>query len=95
MLKLTSERMVRVPSGLLTCLLKRCADKTLLWDCSFDMRKFFILVFMLFGSVVQGAEEPTILIFGDSLSAGYGIEVDRPGPLCCKRDSKAKGTNIR
>jgi acyl-CoA thioesterase-1 len=41
------------------------------------MRKFFILVFMLFGSVAQGAEEPTILIFGDSLSAGYGIEVDQ------------------
>jgi len=32
---------------------------------------------MLFGSVAQGAEEPTILIFGDSLSAGYGIEVDQ------------------
>jgi acyl-CoA thioesterase-1 len=32
---------------------------------------------MLFGSVAQGEEEPTILIFGDSLSAGYGIEVDQ------------------
>ena len=25
----------------------------------------------------QGAESPTVLIFGDSLSAGYGIEVDQ------------------
>ena len=27
--------------------------------------------------VAQGSESPTVLIFGDSLSAGYGIEVDQ------------------
>ena len=32
---------------------------------------------LLTGGAVIGAESPTIVIFGDSLSAGYGIEVDQ------------------
>jgi len=28
-------------------------------------------------TVARGAEPPTVLVFGDSLSAGYGIEVDQ------------------
>ncbi len=32
---------------------------------------------LLLAAAAQSSESPTILIFGDSLSAGYGIEVDR------------------
>lgn len=32
---------------------------------------------MLIGAAAQSSESPTVLIFGDSLSAGYGIEVDQ------------------
>jgi len=32
---------------------------------------------MLTSAKVNCAEPPTVLIFGDSLSAGYGIEVDQ------------------
>jgi acyl-CoA thioesterase-1 len=41
------------------------------------MRKLSILVFLLMSSPAFGADEPTILIFGDSLSAGFGIDVDQ------------------
>ena len=47
------------------------------------MRKF--LTFFLFlaitaGIPAHGASIPTILVFGDSLSAGYGIDVDQSWP---------------
>jgi len=32
---------------------------------------------LLIGAAAQSSESPTVLIFGDSLSAGYGIEVDQ------------------
>ena len=32
---------------------------------------------MLFAATAAGNEVPTVLVFGDSLSAGYGIEVDQ------------------
>ena len=41
------------------------------------MRKLLILVFLLMSSPAFSADEPTILIFGDSLSAGFGIDVDQ------------------
>ena len=31
----------------------------------------------MLGITANGAENPTVLVFGDSLSAGYGIEVDQ------------------
>jgi acyl-CoA thioesterase-1 len=40
------------------------------------MRKFLTLVILLMTTGVQAAESPTVLIFGDSLSAGFGIDVD-------------------
>lgn len=41
------------------------------------MRVLLSLVVVLLNSVSAHAESPTVLIFGDSLSAGYGIEVDQ------------------
>jgi len=40
------------------------------------MRIFFSFLFLLISISAAGAQSPTIVIFGDSLSAGYGIEVD-------------------
>jgi acyl-CoA thioesterase-1 len=40
------------------------------------MRKFLTLVILLMTTGVQAADSPTVLIFGDSLSAGFGIDVD-------------------
>jgi acyl-CoA thioesterase-1 len=41
------------------------------------MRKIFAFLFVFTGSCAWGAQAPTVLIFGDSLSAGYGIDVDQ------------------
>ena len=41
------------------------------------MRIILFLTILLVTASTVGAEEPTIVIFGDSLSAGYGIEVDQ------------------
>jgi len=41
------------------------------------MRKIIALLFVFSGSCAFGAGAPTVLIFGDSLSAGYGIDVDQ------------------
>jgi acyl-CoA thioesterase-1 len=41
------------------------------------MRKILALLVVLVSGGVGGSEPPTMLIFGDSLSAGYGIEVDQ------------------
>lgn len=41
------------------------------------MRKFIALVVLLLTANAGGAETPTVLVFGDSLSAGFGIDVDQ------------------
>jgi acyl-CoA thioesterase-1 len=41
------------------------------------MRKLLTLFVLLLAASAQGSESPTVLIFGDSLSAGYGIDVDQ------------------
>jgi acyl-CoA thioesterase I len=45
------------------------------------MRRFFslllYLLMLLAASAAAGAGTPTVLVFGDSLSAGYGIDVDQ------------------
>jgi acyl-CoA thioesterase-1 len=41
------------------------------------MRKILSLVVLLLSASAAGNGSPTILIFGDSLSAGYGIDVDQ------------------
>jgi len=47
------------------------------------MRKFltfYLLLAVTTGVPAHGASVPTILVFGDSLSAGYGIDVDQSWP---------------
>jgi acyl-CoA thioesterase-1 len=41
------------------------------------MRKFLAFVLVLLSATAESAEPPTVLVFGDSLSAGYGIDVDQ------------------
>ena len=42
-----------------------------------DMQKsLFLLLVLLCGTTAHSADDSTILVFGDSLSAGYGIGVD-------------------
>ena len=41
------------------------------------MRIIYPFLLLLISATVAGDEPPTVLIFGDSLSAGYGIEVDQ------------------
>jgi len=41
------------------------------------MRRFLILVALLSATGGHAADVPTVLILGDSLSAGYGIDVDQ------------------
>jgi acyl-CoA thioesterase-1 len=41
------------------------------------MRFFLSFLILLISADAQSSDAPTVLIFGDSLSAGYGIEVDQ------------------
>ena len=41
------------------------------------MRRFLTLIVLLTCTSAHAADIPTVLIFGDSLSAGYGIDVDQ------------------
>jgi acyl-CoA thioesterase-1 len=41
------------------------------------MRKTLFLILLMLCGAAQSSDDPTILIFGDSLSAGYGIGVDQ------------------
>ena len=73
--------MVRVPSGLLTCLLISSVARTDFEPGeSFDMRRILTFLLFLQLSVAAYAEAPAVLVFGDSLSAGYGIDVDQSWP---------------
>lgn len=44
------------------------------------MKRIFVLVLILIGGGAARAELPAVLVFGDSLSAGYGIDVDQSWP---------------
>jgi len=41
------------------------------------MRRYLAFVLLLMAVNAHGTETPTVLIYGDSLSAGYGIEIDQ------------------
>ncbi|MCP4301415.1 MAG: arylesterase [Gammaproteobacteria bacterium] len=40
------------------------------------MRRILTLIVLLIAAAAQGNGSPTVLVFGDSLSAGFGIDVD-------------------
>jgi acyl-CoA thioesterase-1 len=41
------------------------------------MRKFYSLILLFAAGAAQAAAAPTIVVFGDSLSAGYGVDIDQ------------------
>ena len=67
--------MVRDPSGLLTCLLNPLAVNTL----SIRVVGIFILCLLFAEAAVAATASPapTILVVGDSLSAGFGIKLEQ------------------
>ena len=80
-LKLISDNMVKLPSGLLTTLVTFSAARTAaVLDELFDMRNFLTFFVIFLSAGANGADSPAVLVFGDSLSAGYGIDVDQSWP---------------
>ena len=57
------------------------------------MTKVFIFVFALL--LVQNNSQKTILFFGDSLTAGYGLTVEQAFPALIEQDLKQKGKNVK
>ena len=53
----------------------------------------FLVLFLAFNA--HGAEAPTVLIFGDSLSAGYGIDVDQSWSALLQSRLEAQGYEHR
>ena len=59
------------------------------------MRKILTLVVLLLAANAQSAESPTVLIFGDSLSAGYGIDVDQSWATLLQQRLESQGYEHR
>jgi acyl-CoA thioesterase-1 len=62
------------------------------------MRKFltfFLLLAITTGMPAHAASVPTILVFGDSLSAGYGIDVDQSWPALLQTRLASQGYEHR
>ena len=59
------------------------------------MRKVLILVVLLMTASVQAGEAPTVLIFGDSLSAGFGIDVDQSWAALLQQRLESQGYEHR
>ena len=56
----------------------------------------FLSLFAFTASVpAQGASVPTVLVFGDSLSAGYGIDVDQSWPALLQSRLTSQGYEHR
>ena len=73
--------MVKLPSRLVTTLVTFCAASTVaLLDEFLDMRNILALFVLFLTAGAQSADVPAVLVFGDSLSAGYGIDVDQSWP---------------
>lgn len=56
---------------------------------------FFLLLAITTGVPAYGASVPTILVFGDSLSAGYGIDVDQSWPALLQTRLASQGYEHR
>ena len=59
------------------------------------MRKILTFVLFLIAIPVGGAEAPTVLVFGDSLSAGFGIDVDQSWPTLLQSRLQTQGYEHR
>jgi len=59
------------------------------------MRKGLILLLLLVATPAQAADVPTVLVFGDSLSAGYGIDVDQSWPALLQSRLESQGYEHR
>ncbi|HLU06462.1 MAG TPA: arylesterase [Woeseiaceae bacterium] len=59
------------------------------------MRKLLTLLLILGASTVNGEESPTVLVLGDSLSAGYGIDVDQSWTALLQSRLQAEGYEHR
>jgi len=54
-----------------------CASRTRFPIEWFSMRRLLAVTILSLTAATQAAQPPTVLVFGDSLSAGFGIEVDQ------------------
>lgn len=59
------------------------------------MRRIFAFLLLLACVQSHGSEAPTVLIFGDSLSAGYGIDVDQSWATLLQTRLKEQGYEHR
>lgn len=59
------------------------------------MRSILLLIVCLVSSVAAAADRPAILVLGDSLSAGYGIPVERGWVAGLQRRLDAEGYEYR
>ena len=59
------------------------------------MRKKLILALLFVTAPAQAADVPTVLVFGDSLSAGYGIDVDQSWPALLQSRLDSQGYEHR
>jgi acyl-CoA thioesterase-1 len=59
------------------------------------MRKILTLVVLLMTAGAQAGDSPTVLIFGDSLSAGFGIDVDQSWAALLQQRLESQGYEHR
>jgi acyl-CoA thioesterase-1 len=59
------------------------------------MKKLFSLLLLFAAATVHGAGQPAILVFGDSLSAGYGIDVDQSWTTLLQSRLREQGYEYR
>jgi acyl-CoA thioesterase-1 len=59
------------------------------------MRNLLTLLMLFAAAAAQAAIAPTVLVFGDSLSAGYGIDVDQSWPALLQVRLESQGYEHR
>jgi acyl-CoA thioesterase I len=59
------------------------------------MRKLLTLLLILGAGTANGTDSPTVLVLGDSLSAGYGIDVDQSWTALLQSRLQAEGYEHR
>ena len=59
------------------------------------MRKLYTFLLLITAAFGHAAEPPTVLVFGDSLSAGYGVDVDQTWVALLQSRLKSQGYEHR